>query len=261
MSRYDPRLELAPRDVVSRAILSEMASTGAPHVWLDLTHLDPARVEAHFPNISRTCRRYGIEITRNPIPVAPAAHYMIGGVRTDVCGRTSLPGLYACGEVASTGVHGANRLASNSLLEAVVFSQRIVNHQRGTCDCAGLDAAPQLGAPPVEPRTASPQLSVKPGGAARLTTPRLRQLLWERVGIRRDGAGLHGAIAQIERWQAAGAPRLNPRWVERANNIHVAALAREESRGAHFREDFPEPHDRWKRRLSWRLEKPQPLPL
>src|SRR5439155_12213401 len=120
MPRYDERAELAPRDVVARAILREMAATGSDHVWLDLRHLDAARVEAHFPNIARVCRRYGVEITQEPIPVAPAAHYMIGGIRTDVWGRTSLPGLYACGEASYTGVHGANRLASNSLLEAVV---------------------------------------------------------------------------------------------------------------------------------------------
>src|SRR5207249_10551679 len=107
------------------------------HVWLDLTHLDAARVEAHFPNIARVCRRYGIEITQQPIPVAPAAHYMIGGIRTDVWGRTSLPGLYACGEASSTGVHGANRLASNSLLEAVVFARRIV-------EASGADGSGQV---------------------------------------------------------------------------------------------------------------------
>ncbi|MGH2351613.1 MAG: L-aspartate oxidase, partial [Chloroflexota bacterium] len=131
MPRYDERAELAPRDVVARAILRELAATGANHVWLDLTHLDPARVEAHFPNIARVCRRYGLEITQEPIPVAPAAHYMIGGIRTDVWGRTSLPGLFACGECASTGVHGANRLASNSLLEAVVFARRIIDASAG----------------------------------------------------------------------------------------------------------------------------------
>jgi L-aspartate oxidase len=142
MPRYDDRAELAPRDVVSRAIVSELTETGAPHVWLDLTHLDPARVEAHFPTISRVCRRYGIEITREPIPVAPAAHYMIGGILADVWGRSTLPGLYVCGEAASSGVHGANRLASNSLLEAVVFARRIVDASRG---------APPTHPPPADP--------------------------------------------------------------------------------------------------------------
>lgn len=125
MPRYHPLAELAPRDVVARAIVQEMARTGTCCVFLDVTHLDPAMLERRFPTVVSTCRKLGLEVCRNWIPVAPAAHYWIGGVRTDLYGRTNLEGLYACGEVACTGVHGANRLASNSLLEAIVFGGRV----------------------------------------------------------------------------------------------------------------------------------------
>ncbi len=123
MGRYHPQPELAPRDVVARSIDQEMKATGAKCVYLDLRHLDRARVEARFPNLVATCARFGIDMAGEPVPVVPAAHYMCGGVRTDLQGRTNLAGLYAIGEVACTGVHGANRLASNSLLEAVFFAE------------------------------------------------------------------------------------------------------------------------------------------
>ena len=283
MPRYHPRAELAPRDVVARAILAEMAATGAPHVWLDLTRIDPARVEAHFPTISRVCRRYGIEITRDPIPVAPAAHYMIGGIRTDIWGRTSLPGLYACGEAACTGVHGANRLASNSLLEAVVFAKRIVeaSHtpagssttrqgvqmpagQSGT----GSAAEPGQGAVPSPPPIELRVVTWPPAAeAVAPSLPRLRTLLWEQVGITRRGEGLAMAEARLRCWLAGYRPHLTRPAIERANMLLVgwqmalAALAREESRGAHYRADFPEPREEWRKRLAWRLERPRPLEL
>ncbi|MGE5598809.1 MAG: L-aspartate oxidase, partial [Bacteroidota bacterium] len=125
MPAYHELADLAPRDVVSRAIARELAGSGADHVYLDLSALTPERIKTRFPNICETCRQYGLDITKDPIPVAPAAHYMMGGVATDLWGRSTLPGLFACGEVACTGVHGANRLASNSLLEDLVFANRI----------------------------------------------------------------------------------------------------------------------------------------
>jgi L-aspartate oxidase len=292
MPRYDQRGELAPRDVVARAILREMAATGAGHVWLDLTHLDAARVEAHFPNIARVCRRYGIDITREPIPVAPAAHYMIGGIRTDVWGRTSLPGLYACGEASSTGVHGANRLASNSLLEAVVFARRIVEASRsgqwmsgqsGQVEAqppqspgpgeTGADTEPsseggrsdgEKEAPPVEVSVLE-GLPVQGSGGA--TARRLRALLWQGVGIMRDGEGLRAAEAQLRSWLGGYQVPPTRAAVELANMLLVggqmarAALARQESRGAHYRLDFPETSEAWRRRVAVKLDRPQPLQL
>ena len=124
MERYHPMSELAPRDVVSRAIVSESRREGSPHVFLDLTHLDPDFIRKRFPRIYATCLQYGLDLTTHPAPVQPAAHYAMGGVRTDLDGRTNLPRLFAAGEVAATGVHGANRLASNSLLEGLVFGAR-----------------------------------------------------------------------------------------------------------------------------------------
>ena len=124
MDRYHPARELAPRDVVTRAIHSEMAATGANHVYLDMTHLNADYITQRFPRIYRTCKELGIDITAEPIPVSPAAHYIMGGVRTDLWGATTVPGLFAAGETACTGVHGANRLASNSLLEGLVYGER-----------------------------------------------------------------------------------------------------------------------------------------
>src|SRR5437899_6031603 len=126
MPNYDERAELAPRDVVARAIVDRIEGTGADHVLLDVTHLDRGHVIARFPQIYRFCLDAGLDITREPISVSPAAHYTMGGIRTNTWGETTLPGLYACGECACTGVHGANRLASNSLLETVVFAKRVI---------------------------------------------------------------------------------------------------------------------------------------
>lgn len=273
MARYDAREELAPRDVVARAILHEISATGEGHVWLDLTHLDPMRVVGHFPNIARVCRRYGIEITRDSIPIAPAAHYMIGGIRTDVWGGTSLPGLYAAGECASTGVHGANRLASNSLLEAVVFARRIVDASAGrfalspppaTTDATAALTPPFATdpAPGVEVATLS---GLPQGEGASVTSAHFRALMWEHVSINRDGDALERSEADLRHWLAGHQPRPTRASIELANMLLVgwqmtrAALQRRESRGAHYREDFPTPLPEWRRRLAVRLEQPHPL--
>src|SRR5580692_10482186 len=181
MRRYHPLLDLAPRDVVSRAIVSEMRRTGSPHVWLDLTSRDSDFIRHRFPRIYETCLAYGVDIAREPAPVHPAAHYAMGGVQSDLDGRSTVPGLYAAGEVASTGVHGANRLASNSLLEAVVFGSRAGR-------AMSAEAAPHA------PRsTTSAELQVP-----NLNETQIRDLTWERCGIRRDGVGLREAIARLE---------------------------------------------------------------
>ena len=259
MPRYDDRGELAPRDVVARAIVRELDETGAPHVLLDLTHLDPARVEAHFPTIARVCRRYGIEITREPIPVAPAAHYMIGGVLADVWGRTTVPGLYVCGEAASAGVHGANRLASNSLLEAVVFGRRIVDYSTRADEPEDVVPAD----PPIE----SFELERPSGGKRGASTPRVRRLLWRSVGITRSAEALAAAEQELGAWLGGYSPQPTRRSVELANMLLVgwlmtrAARVREESRGAHYRADFSATRPEWRKRLAVRLRGYPRLPV
>jgi len=228
MERYHPLRELAPRDVVARAIVTEMERTGATSVALDLTHREPGFVRARFPRIYETCLRYGVDLEREPAPVAPAAHYAMGGIRTDLDGRTNLPRLYAAGEAACTGVHGANRLASNSLLEGVVFGARA---GRAMLQWASAH------------RPASGVAPESQGSAA--TAAEIRALAWEHCGIVRDAAGLRAACRRLEETARAGASA-SPQSAEVGNMRQVAlliarsALAREESRGAHFRRDFPQ---------------------
>jgi L-aspartate oxidase len=216
MERYHPLQELAPRDVVARAMVAEMHRTGAAHVYLDLTHREAGFVRGRFPRIYETCLRYGVDFERQPAPVAPAAHYAMGGVRTDLEGRTTLPGLFAAGEVASTGVHGANRLASNSLLEGVVFGARAGRAMRESAAALGTATAPE------------------PAGGGEDLADETQRVAWEKCGIVRDGTGLREACE----WLARGAAPENMREVVLL--IARCALAREESRGAHFRTDYPD---------------------
>lgn len=248
MPDYDQRAELAPRDIVARAIVSEMARTGTDRVYLDVTHLPPGRVAARFPQIVRYCSTHGLDITREPIPVSPAAHYMMGGVRTNAWGETNLRNLYACGEVACTGVHGANRLASNSLLETVVFAKRVVERT-----LAG-DASPVAPSPEAVDLVAEPATGVE----APLTLSNLQSLMWEKVGIVRDGSNLDAAARMLASWQRSAPTALDRPSNELANLLVAgrlmaeAALRREESRGAHFRTDFPAPSDAWRRHIIFR---------
>ena len=205
--------ELAPRDVVSRAIFAEMQRTGAPHVFLDLTHLTPGRVESRFPRIYETCLKYGIDLARQPAPFHPAAHYAMGGVRTDLDGRTNLRRLYAAGEVACTGVHGANRLASNSLLEGCVFGARA---GKSMLDCSG------------NPHAALTAATVDPS-----PDDKVRKIASQHCGIIRNAEGLRSAIDELQ-----ALPPTNMSTV--AGLIARCALAREESRGGHYRSDYPE---------------------
>jgi L-aspartate oxidase len=237
MSRYHPMAELAPRDVVSRAIVSEMRRTGATNVFLDLTHLDGAFVRNRFPRVYSTCLQHGVDITAVPAPVHPAAHYSMGGVRTDLDGKTNLKALYAAGEVACTGVHGANRLASNSLLEGVVFGARAGAAMR---DSDLQHHAPECSSAPDE---------LFPN----LTEAAIRDLAWERCGIIRSGDGLRAACETLESvaMEPIGSAQ---RSSYELRNIHTVALlmakcalAREESRGGHYRSDFPESREEFQK--------------
>ncbi len=244
MPKYHEMEELAPRDVVARAIAHEIEVTRNPEavVYLDLTHLDAKRVRAHFPRIHQTCLQYNVDITTDLVPVRPAAHYAMGGVRTDLDGRTSLPGLYAAGEVACTGVHGANRLASNSLLEGLVYGARTARTIREAGGPWTGKAQGQAADPPGEAEA--------PGhaAAAEAVIRGVQEIMAREAGIVRKGHGLKHAIGELEALRESLPPASCRRCCEAANLHQVAlligrsALAREESRGAHYRIDHPE-HD------------------
>ena len=252
MDRYSPARELAPRDVVTRAIHSEMTATGAKHVYLDMTHLNADYITHRFPRIYRTCKQLGIDITAEPIPVSPAAHYIMGGIRTDLWGATTVPGLFAAGETACTGVHGANRLASNSLLEGLVYGER-----------AGLAAAryarKHLSASSLLPEKVLSDIQKEHAlprpAALDETRNALKELLWEKVGIVRDRKELAAAMRQLRAWEKTmkghGPDRMLfelRNMITTASLITRSALLREGSVGAHFRSDFPGKGKNWRRR-------------
>jgi L-aspartate oxidase len=227
MERYHPLKELAPRDVVSRSIVLELRATGDSSAFLDMTHFPAGFIRDRFPRIYQTCLSYGVDLEKTPVPVRPAAHYAMGGVKTDLRGRTTLPRLFAAGEVACTGVHGANRLASNSLLEGVVFGARA-----GRAMCS-LDTLPG--------GTPSPQEPLFPA----ITERDLRAIAWNSCGVLRSGPELAAAHKRLQSRDLAP-PKAPDRTSFELRNMHqvaslisLAALAREESRGGHYRTDFP----------------------
>jgi len=246
MPHYHEAGELAPRDVVSRAIVMEMRKTGTEFVYLDLTGLKEEHIKNRFPRIYTTCLRYGLDITSNLLPVRPAAHYAMGGVATDLSGNTSLEGLYAAGEVASTGVHGANRLASNSLLEGLVFGARAgASAHRHSCHPHPQPTGIKTNEVKPADRPRADSAIVVPGADTTQVVQCLRGILWDQVGIIREHAALAEAVHQLEELSIPEPVPLDRPCHEALNMLTVArliatsALARRESRGAHYRTDMP----------------------
>jgi L-aspartate oxidase len=261
VQRYEPAGDLASRDLVSRAIVREIDRTGSP-VYLTMAHLDPDFVRRRFPTIADACAGAGLDLARDRIPISPAAHYVMGGVETDLDGRTSVAGLFAAGEVACTGVHGANRLASNSLLEGLVFGAR------AAMAMASGVRRPVNGRPTTD-RWTQPSAAVGRPFTDRQTNPstipteaEVRDLTWRHAGLLRDRTGLEQAVALLEGWLPAVAAarhdrRHDPAFRRVTSIVTVglliarAALRREESRGGHFRTDFPSHDDlHWKTHVS-----------
>jgi len=252
MPDYAAEAELATRDVVARSIVYEMKRTHSDRVLLDVTHLPSRLITTRFPHIYRFCQEHGLDITKGLIPVAPAAHYLMGGVKVNVWGETSIAGLFAAGETACTGVHGANRLASNSLLESVVFSKRIVQRT-------------EMSTPPRHGRKRSGKtISCRLPEREALckvpspNLPNLQSVMWDKVGIMRSGKSLKEAAGILATWESL-LPQPGDRPAYELSNLVLcarlvteAALLREESRGAHFRTDFPRTSPEWQRHIVFK---------
>lgn len=255
MAKYHPALELAPRDVVSRSILAELKQTNDTHVYLDMTHLDDELLQTRFPNIMRICKTFGIDIKRDLIPVRPTAHYTLGGIKTDLFTRTNIEGLYACGECACLGIHGANRLPSNSLLECLVFGYR-----------AGYEAGNSINKIKSFPHISNTfkEKSIKEELDIEDVRNSLKSLMWRDVGIERERNKLLDAEKEINFWSSyvmnkefssqIGFELQNMLMI--AQLIQKSALMREESRGVHYRSDFPQKDDaNFKRHIEFNLMK------
>jgi len=243
MLNYHPQGELAPRDIVTRAIYLEMLET-EKDIFLDFRPIGKSKIKRRFPNILRVCKQYGFDITKDLIPIEPSAHYLMGGIETDEWGRTRIKNLYACGEVACTGLHGANRLASNSLLEGIVFGKRCITAISQDLSSNNINTSIKL----IEK---SPNIS--------FTKKDLRELMWNNVGILREEKRLKDAVKILEIWnkELEGTFIKNREFLELKNMVLVSyltaksALLREESRGAHFRIDYPITKEEWRKHIIW----------
>lgn len=247
MLKYHAMAELAPRDIVTKAIFSDMTSAGGDHVLLDITHLDSKRIKDRFPMITATCLEYGLDITNQLIPVAPAAHYMMGGVKVNTWGETSIEGLFCCGESSCLGVHGANRLASNSLLEGLVMGERIARRYRSSLKDKGRDLR-VFSCKKLKAGTAYDYEGLR---------SKLKKVMEQNVGPLRTGTGLSEAVTWFGEWDyLARYEARNVREMEVRNMLTVgrliaeAAGLRTESRGGHFRQDYPETVAGWCKHVS-----------
>jgi L-aspartate oxidase len=254
MSKYHELLELAPRDVVSRAIFQEMSETGERNVYLDITFKGKEYLENRFPMIYKTCLSYGIDMSKDYIPVAPAEHYCMGGIRTDIYGRTGIKGFYACGEAACNGIHGANRLASNSLLEGLVFGKKISEEVQNIISSSGPYRKPEV-------NKYGKQITASVLWTEQDSKDMMRQIqniMTDKVGILRDRTSLEEALSQIKEFNN----KIKDMKVESVSDMELnnmillsqliieAALEREESRGAHYRSDFRiTDNDNWRRNI------------
>jgi L-aspartate oxidase len=254
MPKYHPDAELAPRDVVSRSIVSEIQATGFPCVYLDVRHLDKTHLQQRFPAITKECLSFDIDISRDLIPVRPSAHYFIGGVKVDALGRTSVKNLFAVGEVACTGLHGANRLGSNSLLEGLVLGARAGREAGESFTRSGRNGRPH----PVASRLSRPRRAAIDLGDVENS---LRSLMWRAAGIEREESHLETAEDYVDFWCGYVMDKsftdvrgwIIQNMLTVAKLVITSARERRESRGVHYRTDYPQTDDtNWKRHITIR---------